>query len=80
MTPKYDPKKKEILGEMPLGAPLVVQTALIIKKATPSTPKELPMIEKWTKKDTKEPPIVKKSSKSQAFSEPARADCAKSLQ
>ena len=46
MTSKWDPKNEYILGEMPLGAPLVAQTAFVIKKLAPSTPKVRSMIQK----------------------------------
>ena len=46
MTPKWIHKSERILGEMPLGAPLVVQTVFVIKKWAPSAPKVLPMTEK----------------------------------
>ena len=46
MTPKWASKGEGILGEMPLGAPLVAQTVFVIKKWAPGAPKELPMIEK----------------------------------
>ena len=46
MTPKWIQKSDRIMGEMPLGAPLVVQTVFAIKKWAPSAPKVLPMTEK----------------------------------
>ena len=53
---RVGPKKEFILGEMPLGAPLVAQAAFVIKNWAPSVPKVLPMIEKCIKNDTKELP------------------------
>ena len=38
----WTPKSEYILGEMPLGAPLVVQTAFVMKKLAPSAPKVRP--------------------------------------
>ena len=38
-TPKWDPKSEYILGEMPIGAPLVVQTVFVMKKMAPALPK-----------------------------------------
>ena len=46
MTPKWMPKSDPLSGEMPLGAPLVVQTVFVIKKWAPRAPKVLPMTEK----------------------------------
>ena len=46
MTPKWDPKSEYILGEMPIGAPLVVQTVFVMKKLAPSAPKVRPKNEK----------------------------------
>ena len=46
MTPKWDPKSGDISREIPLGAPLVVQTVFVIKKWAPSAAKVLPMLEK----------------------------------
>ena len=46
MIPKWVSKSEGILGEMPLGAPLVAQTVFVIKKWAPCAPKVLPMIEK----------------------------------
>ena len=45
-TSKSDPKNEYILGEIPLGAPLVAQAAFVIKKWAPSAAKVLPMTEK----------------------------------
>ena len=42
MTPKWLQKSEGILGEMPIGAPLVVQTVFVMKKLTPSAPKVRP--------------------------------------
>ena len=42
MTPKWLQKSEVILGEMPLGAPLVVQTVFVMKKLAPSAPKVRP--------------------------------------
>ena len=42
ITPKWDPKSEYILGEMPIGAPLVVQTVFVMKKLAPSAPKVRP--------------------------------------
>ena len=46
MTPQWDPKSEYILGEMPIGAPLVVQTVFVMKKLAPSAAKVLPRLEK----------------------------------
>ena len=59
-NPKWVPKSEGILGEMPLGAPLVAQTASVIRKWAPSAPKVRSRIEKWAKNDTKELPECKK--------------------
>ena len=56
MGPKWNPKSDYILGEMPIGAPLVVQTVFVMKKLAPSAAKVLPRLEKRAKNDTKEPP------------------------
>ena len=56
MTPKWDPKSDTILGEMLIGAPLVVQTVFVMKKLAPNVAKVLPRLEKWAKNDTKELP------------------------
>ena len=56
MTPTWLQKNEGILGEMPIGAPLVVQTVFVMKKWAPSPAKVLPRLEKWAKNDTKEPP------------------------
>ena len=56
MTPKWNPKSEYILGEMPIGAPLVVQTVFVMKKLAPSAAKVLPRLEKLAKNNTKEPP------------------------
>ena len=40
--PKMAPKNEGILGEMPIGAPLVVQTVFVMKKWAPSAPKVRP--------------------------------------
>ena len=45
-TSKWDPKNEYILGEMPIGAPLVVQTVFVMKKWAPSAAKVLPRLEK----------------------------------
>ena len=42
MGPKWNPKSDYILGEMPIGAPLVVQTVFVMKKWAPSAPKVRP--------------------------------------
>ena len=41
-TPKWLQKNDRILGEMPIGAPLVVQTVFVMKKLAPSAPKVRP--------------------------------------
>ena len=46
MTPNWVPKNDFIFGVAPLPAPLVAQTAFVMKKWAPSTAKVLPMIEK----------------------------------
>ena len=79
MTPKWVPKSDPLSGEMPLGAPLVVQTVFVIKKWAPSAPKVLP-IEKITKNDTKELPECEKELKKWICLDPGPADCAKRLQ
>ena len=56
MTPKWIHKNDWILGEIPLGAPWVVQTVFVIKKLASSAPKVLPLIKKSTKNVTKELP------------------------
>ena len=56
MSPKWIQKSATILGEIPLGAPLVVQTVFVIKKWAPSAAKVLPRREKIAKNYTKEPP------------------------
>ena len=56
MTPKWIQKSEGILGEIPLGAPLVVQTVFVIKKRASNAPKAPPRLEKWHKNDTNEPP------------------------
>ena len=45
MTPKWLQKSDAILGEMPIGAPLVVQTFFVMKKWVPSAAKVLPRLE-----------------------------------
>ena len=42
MTPKWLQKSEAILGEMPIGALLVVQTVFVMKKLAPSAPKVRP--------------------------------------
>ena len=39
---KVAPETDFILGEIPLGAPLVVQTVFVMKKLAPSAPKVRP--------------------------------------
>ena len=46
MTPKWLQKSEGILGEMPIGAPLVVQTVFLIKKWVHSAAKVFPRLEK----------------------------------
>ena len=46
MTPKWLQQSEGILGEMPIGAPLVVQTVFVMKKWAPSAAKVLPRLEK----------------------------------
>ena len=55
MTPKWVPKSDTILGVLLLGAPLVVQTAFVIKKLSLSAPKMRPKIEKYANNDSREP-------------------------
>ena len=55
MIPKWVPKSDTIFGVLPLGAPLVVQTAFVIKKWSLSAPKVRPKIEKEAKNDSREP-------------------------
>ena len=67
MTSKWKPKSDGILGVLPIGAPLVVQTAFVIKKWAPSAPKVRTKIEK-TKKDSRElPDCEKEIQKSSLF-------------
>ena len=54
MTPKGIHKSERMLGEMHLGAPLVVQTVFVIKKWAPNAPRVRSRIETATKNDTKE--------------------------
>ena len=42
MTPKWLQKNEAILGEMPIGVPLVVQTVFVMKKLAPIAPKVRP--------------------------------------
>jgi hypothetical protein len=42
LTPNSVQKNDTILGEIPLGAPLVVQTVFVMKKLAPSAPKVRP--------------------------------------
>ena len=56
MTSKAHPKNEFISRVLPLVAPLVAQTAFVIKKWAPSAPKVLPSIDKLAKHDTKELP------------------------
>ena len=42
MTSKWLQKTEGILGEMPIGAPLVVQTVFVMKKLAPNAPKVRP--------------------------------------
>ena len=42
LTQKWLHKNDRILGEMPIGAPLVVQTVFVMKKLAPSAPKVRP--------------------------------------
>ena len=42
MTPKWLPKSDTLLGKIPIGAPLVVQTVFVMKKLAPSAPKVRP--------------------------------------
>ena len=53
--PKWIHKSERIFGEMPLGAPLVVQTAFVMKKLAPSAPKVRPKIETWATNHPREP-------------------------
>ena len=46
MTPKWLQKNEGILGEILIGAPLVVQTVFVMKKWGPSAAKLLPRLEK----------------------------------
>ena len=55
MTSKLNPKSDFILGVLPLVAPLVAQTAFVIKKWAPNAPKVRPRLEKLPKNNTKEP-------------------------
>ena len=67
MIPKWVPKSDSIFGVLPLGAPLVVQTAFVIKKWVPSAPKVRPKIEK-AKNDSRElPDCEKELQKSSLF-------------
>ena len=42
MPQKWDPQTEYIFGEIPLGAPLVVQAVSVMKKLAPSAPKARP--------------------------------------
>ena len=42
ITPKWLQTNNFILGEMPLGAPLVVQTVFVMKKLAPTAPEVRP--------------------------------------
>ena len=77
MAPKSIQKSATILGEIPLGAPLVAQTVFVIKKWAPSAPKVLPRLQKLPKNGTKSPPSAKMSSKSRPFSEPSENELQK---
>ena len=54
MTSKLNPKHDFSSGVLPLVAPLVAQTAFVIKKWAPSAPKVRSRIEKLAKNYTKE--------------------------
>jgi hypothetical protein len=79
MIQKWFQKNDFILGEIPLGAPLVVQTVFGMKKLPPSAPKVRPRttnkqnnrkkIKHEPKMAPKRAPRVKKSSKSGFFSQ-----------
>ena len=85
MIPKWIQKIEGIFGEMPLGAPLMVEAFFVIKKCAPSAPKVLTRLEKLAKNYTKEPPEYENElQKSTLFGAkrkcPGPADCAKRLQ
>ena len=63
MTSKWLPKNDGILGEIPIGAPLVVQTVFVMKKLAPSAPKVRPRAKHEPKMTPENPSTVKKSSK-----------------
>ena len=77
LTQKWLHKNARILGEIPIGAPLVVQTVFVMKKLSPSAAKVLPRLEKLAKNY---PPSAKMRSESRPFSDLGPADCAKRLQ
>ena len=60
MTPKWDPKSEYILGEMPIGVPLVVQTVFVMKKLAPNAPKVRPRTKHEPKWPKNEPNISQK--------------------
>jgi hypothetical protein len=49
VIPKWLQKTEFMLGEIPLGAPLVVQTVFVMKKLAPSAPKVRPRTKKLQK-------------------------------
>ena len=59
MIQKWIQKIKGILGEMPLGAPLVVQTVFVMKKLAPSAPKVRPRTKREAKLLQNEPKMIK---------------------
>ena len=94
MTSKLDPKRDSILRVLLLVAPLVAQTAFVIKKCSKNGPQALAkcaqerkMSQKWLprtprlwKRAQKRTPSVKQISQSGPFSDQGPADCAKRLQ
>ena len=62
-TPKWLQKPVGILGEMPVGAPLVVQTVFVMKKLAPSAPKVRPRAKNEPNMIPENTSNVKKNSK-----------------
>ena len=50
-------KNDRILGEMPIGAPLVVQTVFVMKKLAPNAPKVRPRTNNEPKIPTNDPNV-----------------------
>ena len=69
MTPKWIHKSERILREIPLGAPLVVQTAFVMKIWIPALPKCAQGSTNEPNMTPKSSPSARMSSKSGPFSE-----------